>query len=86
MEKGNLDYKVTINSNDEIGELGNSFNKMALSIKDYRDNIEKKVSSQTKNITEQKNKLEIQQMAILNILEDIQKEKSKVEFEEKKVR
>jgi methyl-accepting chemotaxis protein len=85
LEKGDLDYRVNIDSVDEIGKLGDSFNNMAASIKDSRGNIEKKVNDQTDNITDQKGKLETQQMAILNILEDIKDEKDKADLEEEKV-
>ena len=32
---GNLDYRAKVQSNDEIGDLANSFNEMALSLKQY---------------------------------------------------
>lgn len=45
ISEGNLDYKIRTESHDEIGELANSFNKMACDLKrttisrDYFDNI-----------------------------------------------
>jgi two-component system NtrC family sensor kinase len=38
--RGNLDLTVEIKGNDEIGELGRSFNRMALSLKEHRRDIE----------------------------------------------
>ncbi|GAB4352326.1 MAG: hypothetical protein Kow0099_36570 [Candidatus Abyssubacteria bacterium] len=37
---GNLDHLVSINTNDEIGELGASFNKMTRDLKRYRTELE----------------------------------------------
>ena len=37
--KGNLRYKIQINSNDEIGELATSFNKMSANLKKYMENL-----------------------------------------------
>lgn len=39
--RGNLGHLVDIGSKDEIGELGRSFNLMALSLKEHRRDIEK---------------------------------------------
>jgi C4-dicarboxylate-specific signal transduction histidine kinase len=44
---GNYNVKVDINTNDEFGSLGQSINKMSKSIKDYSDNIEKKINDKT---------------------------------------
>ncbi|HLB25742.1 MAG TPA: ATP-binding protein [Nitrospirota bacterium] len=38
--RGNLDYAVDISAKDEIGELGRSFNLMALSLKEHRKSLE----------------------------------------------
>jgi len=38
--KGNLETKVEIKSNDELGELADSFNQMTKDLKDSRDKIE----------------------------------------------
>ncbi|MBI5696031.1 MAG: HAMP domain-containing protein [Nitrospirae bacterium] len=38
--RGNLEHTVNIASKDEIGELGRSFNRMALSLKEHRREIE----------------------------------------------
>lgn len=36
---GNLDQTIKVNSNDEIGQLANSFNDMTKELKDYMENI-----------------------------------------------
>jgi len=48
---GNLDYKVTINTGDEIEELANSFNKMAVDLKKTTtsiDNLNKEMDGRKK--------------------------------------
>ena len=44
---GELDVKVNIKSEDEIGRLAYSFNKMADSLKSSQDNLERKVEERT---------------------------------------
>ena len=39
ISSGNLDYRAEIRSNDEIGDLAQSFNDMAASLKDYVKNL-----------------------------------------------
>lgn len=74
-EKGNLDLKINIKTKDELGALGKSFNKMILAIKKSKAEISKKVKEQTHEIMQHKLHLENQQRAVLNILEDVAKEK-----------
>jgi PAS domain S-box-containing protein len=38
--KGNMNTKVSVKSNDEIGQLADSFNKMIIDLKEFRDNLE----------------------------------------------
>ena len=44
---GKLDVRVNIKSEDEIGRLARSFNKMAESLKSSQDNLERKVEERT---------------------------------------
>ena len=39
ISSGNLDYRVEIYDNDEIGDLAENFNKMAVSLKEYIKNL-----------------------------------------------
>jgi len=48
--KGNLDKKVDIKSKDEIGYLAGKFNELLSRLKDYYDNLEKKVKENTSEI------------------------------------
>lgn len=75
--QGDLDYRVDLVSNDEIGDLSLAFNQMTEAIQDSRKEIDKKVRSQTKEIINKSKELEDQQSAILNVLEDVEEEKEK---------
>ena len=44
---GNLNARVTISSQNELGRLANSFNKMTESLKNSQDTLEKKVDERT---------------------------------------
>lgn len=80
VEKGDLDVKVETISKDEIGDLSRNFESMIKSVKSSRQDIDKQVENQTKEIKENQEYLENQQKAVLNILEDIQEEKNKTEL------
>ena len=79
IEEGDIDYKVAKPGKDEISQLSRSFDKMTLAIKKSRADINKKVKQQTGKIIEREEDLEKQQIAILNILEDVEDEKLKTE-------
>lgn len=76
---GNLDYKVEVNSKDEIGELSESFNEMVMAVKQSRADIDLKVKEQTKDLSDKSKELTDQKNAILNILEDVEAEKKNIE-------
>ncbi len=81
---GVLGERVDIKTGDEIEELGKSFNKMIANMENSRSEIEEKVKDQTEEIIQRQEELEMQQMASLNILEDIEEEKEKVVHEKLK--
>jgi signal transduction histidine kinase len=49
--KGNLDHRVNIGSNDEIGELGANFNQMADTIKASQNLLETRVQLRTRELS-----------------------------------
>jgi len=71
IRQGELDTKITTQSNDEIGELATHFDKMRQALKEKQAEIDKQIKSQTKEIKSQKKELENQKKALLNILEDL---------------
>ena len=57
VKKGNLDYKVGTDSKDEIGQLSRSFDIMTAAIKKSRAEVDMKVEQQTKEISQEKDKI-----------------------------
>lgn len=76
--KGDLDYKVDISSEDEIGDLARSFNSMTEAVKESRADIDRKVAEQTAALSLKTKQSDDQKRAILNILEDVESEKGKL--------
>ncbi|AGX87904.1 cache domain-containing protein [Candidatus Symbiobacter mobilis] len=48
----NMSARVAVHSDDEIGELGKSFNQMADTIQEYSQSLEKKVADRTRELQE----------------------------------
>jgi|GEM_PF-1280091 PAS domain S-box-containing protein len=76
IQQGDLSHKVGTRVQDEVGQLSRAFDQMTTSLKVVRSNIEQKIIQQTEKITDQTNKLQTQQSATLNILEDVEEEKN----------
>lgn len=85
IEKGNWDYKVKIKTKDEVGELFKSFDAMVQAVKRSRAEVNSKVKAQTAKIIDKQKDMEDQQKAVLNILEDVDDEKTKAQAEEAKL-
>lgn len=56
LRKGKLDVAVVDEAEDELGELGRTFNFMAVRIKDLVDNLENQIARQTKSLQLEKEK------------------------------
>lgn len=56
--KGRLNTKITIKSNDEIGSLSKSFNKMAENLRMSNENLEQKVNKRTNELQQKVKELE----------------------------
>lgn len=80
IQKGNLDYKIGLNSNDELGNLARQFDRMTSSIRNNQKEVKQKVEEQTKEIGQKNIDLQDQQNAILNVLNDVEREKEKSEL------
>lgn len=83
--KGDLNKKIEVKSQDEIGQLASSFDKMMGRIIASRQEIDLKVQKQTKEISDKAKDMEDQQKAILNILEDVEEEKENTTREKDKI-
>lgn len=58
LEHGTFDHDVMVNSHDEIGKLGESFNIMAHRLEENYQNLEQKIADRTKELTISKESLE----------------------------
>jgi len=76
---GDLTKRAAVGSKDEIGQLSKSLNEMIESLLASRASIDAKVAEQTKEILTKSADMQDQQAAILNILEDVNTEKTKYE-------
>lgn len=63
---GNLEYKISKVSNDELGDLAEAFNQMTTDIKEsrkkleeYSKSLEKQVAERTKELEKSKKELEV---------------------------
>jgi len=79
LQKGNLNYKISKLSSDEIGELASAFNQMVKDLKKskaelekYSKNLEKDVAYRTKELNEKLKEIEDTKTATLNMMEDLQ--------------
>lgn len=83
IEKGNLDYKFSTKANDEIGQLSRAFDSMTAEmqrskaeLEEYSSGLEAKVEERTKELEER----ETQANAALNLLEDVNETKKRLEL------
>jgi len=51
IEQGNLNHRVQIDTNDELGELGAKFNQMASALKNSHETLETKVNLRTRDLS-----------------------------------
>ena len=82
---GDFSQKIVVNDKNEIGDLAETFNSLGNKLKNYYSNLEKKVSEKTFELEKNKNDLENQQKAILNILDDVDSEKKNISLEKEKI-
>lgn len=81
MTEGDLSVRAAISSHDEIGRLAFSFNTMAEQLQQSYNDLEAKVQTKTKELSEKVGDLENTKSAMINVMEDLQKEKSITEQE-----
>lgn len=74
---GNLDAKINIRSIDEFGSLAKAFNKMAMSLKKARTNIEKKVDKRTEELSKMNKYMVGRELKMMELKEKIKKSKNK---------
>ncbi len=77
--KGDFTQKIDIKTNDEFGELAESFNKMGKNLDDLYKNLDEKVREKTRDVDKKAKQLAEQKSAILNVLEDAETQKERAE-------
>jgi len=75
LSKGIFSAPLKINSSDEIENISNALNIMSMKLKEKYTILEQKSTDQTIEIVLQKQDLENQRKALLNVLEDVKDEK-----------
>ncbi|KKQ14182.1 MAG: Multi-sensor signal transduction histidine kinase [Candidatus Moranbacteria bacterium GW2011_GWF2_36_839] len=85
LSRGNLDYKVEIDSRDEFGQLAGVFNFMGQKLKETYSSLEKKVKERTRELEKSITEMDNSRKAMLNILEDVDEEKNKTQEEKEKI-
>jgi signal transduction histidine kinase len=73
--RSQIDGIHALETKDEVGELAHSFEVMREKIQDFYENLEDKVDERTKELESKNEDLDKTKSAMLNVLEDIQKEK-----------
>jgi HAMP domain-containing protein len=71
ISKGKLDTKIEIQTKDEIGELAQTFNQMASTLKELYETLEGKVQERTKELEEARASLEIRVKARTRELKEL---------------
>jgi PAS domain S-box-containing protein len=79
ISKGDFTKEIQIETKDEFYDLALSVNKMSKNLSDLYNNLDEKVKEQTLKINNKVVESENQNKAILNILEDVEKEKDYAE-------
>lgn len=75
IKNGDFNVSLNINSKDEIGDISLVFNDMAKNLSAYKVNLEAEVTDRTNKLNSKVGDLENTKKAVVNLLEDIEKEK-----------
>lgn len=92
ISRGDLDYQVSIKTQDEIEDLANSFNEMALGLKsdkfelqNYSHGLESKVEEKIDDLQDKIIDLKIARDKIMNVANEIDEERQKTVKEKNKI-
>ncbi len=77
--RGSFNEKLTLDTGDELEELGDVMMQMQQSLAAMYQDLEKKVSQKTSELTLQLEKTQDTKRAMLNLLEDLSKQKDKMQ-------
>ncbi len=79
VSEGDLNYRLNIKTNDELEELSVVLNQMSEKLNKYYDDLDGQVKIKTLELEEKTKNMKEQQLAILNILDDVEVEKQRSE-------
>jgi PAS domain S-box-containing protein len=79
ISNGDFSKRLVIKTKDEFSDMADSVNQMAINLDDLYKNLDEKVKKQTVDIENKIKDYGDQNKAILNILEDVEKEKINAE-------
>ncbi len=85
ISEGQLDIKAKLRRKDEIGDLSISIDEMTKKLKLAKYDIDEKVKLQVQSIQDNEVRLEEQQVALMNVLDDVELEKQKTIAERDKI-
>lgn len=86
IEEGNLDYRIELDRKDEIGKLGESFNRMAEEVGDFYQNLDRKVEQRTEELQNAKEKLKKKLSELRKTKRELQQSKDKLEQAQKSLK
>jgi len=87
IKKNEFDFTSAVNlplMSGEFGLMAETFDEMVAAIKQSRSGIESKINEQTQEIITKQQEMESQKTAILNVLEDVEEEKTSAQIERDK--
>ncbi|RKZ87388.1 MAG: hypothetical protein DRR19_13725, partial [Candidatus Parabeggiatoa sp. nov. 1] len=86
IEKGNWDYQVTIDSQDEIGQFSKAFDSMTTRLKNAQDNLqhhqdllETQVAARTSELSQRIQEIEQQKLGMMNLAMDLETSQQRYE-------
>ena len=75
VSQGNFDQTIDLKTNDEIEDLANVFDETTARLKDMYQGLSDKIQVKTDDLSSKVDELEFSKKAIINLLEDVEKEK-----------
>jgi PAS domain S-box-containing protein len=82
---GNMDHRFTVKARDEIGQLASAFDQMRRSLKDARQNLEKRVADRTAELTVALRESDAAKQSAQKLAEEVRKANRQLEEREKKL-
>lgn len=79
VESGLYNHNIDIHTNDEIGSLARSFEKLTKTLRKSKRSVEKRVKLQTEQIEKSEKRLRNQKEALQNLLDDVTDQKDMLE-------